>query len=56
MDTNHYKACDGNPTVDDPDNYGMVKCIHCEKSVLEEYCDHPFWGFQNCEEKGRNDE
>lgn len=42
------KACDGEITLEDGD---FQECLACGTRIRWDLCDHPFWGFQNCERK-----
>ncbi len=42
------KACDGAATLECGD---MAECIECGTAVRWDLRDHPFWGFQSCDQK-----
>jgi hypothetical protein len=44
----HAKACEGGPRLDEGD---MVSCLYCGREIRWDLADHPFWGFQNCDER-----
>lgn len=43
------KACDGGRTLDA--DHDMLECVECGRRIRWDLVDHPFWGFQNCEDR-----